>query len=35
MLACFLMISLVGLPALQAVQRREHPVVEDVKTPAP
>ncbi len=35
MLACFLMISLVGLPALQAVQRREHPVTEDVKTSAP
>ncbi|MBK7999395.1 MAG: MFS transporter [Verrucomicrobia bacterium] len=35
MLAGFLMISLVGLPALQAVQRREHPVTEDVKTSAP
>lgn len=31
MLAVFLMISLVGLPALQAVQRREHPETGGVK----
>ena len=31
-LACLLMLSLVGLPCLQAVQRREHPDPASVKT---
>lgn len=34
LLACFLMLSLLGLPALQAVQRREHPHPADVQSTA-